>query len=108
MSTVITPQSVVSMVVNPNGSQDMVFVLPGGTVRFATESPAFPTFEIKFEAPSPAANGSTLTGTINDPAVVVFNTVENTYHYKIVYHKTDGEKKTSGPFAVRSCRVCGG
>ena len=38
MSHVITPLSVVSMVVHPNGSQEMVFVVPGGTVTWATES----------------------------------------------------------------------
>ena len=50
---------------------------------------------------------ATPTGTIDTPAVVVFNTVEGIYPYKIVYHKADGKKKTSGTFAVRSCRVCG-
>jgi hypothetical protein len=106
MSLLITPQTVVSMVVNPNGSQETVFVLPGGTVRWATESAAFPTFKIKFDGPSPAAIGSTLTGTIDNPAVVVFNTVEGVYPYKIVYRKADGHQKTSGPFNVRSCRIC--
>jgi hypothetical protein len=106
MSPVITPQSVVSMVVNPNGSQEMVFVLPGGTVRFAIESAVFPKFKIKFEGVSPAVDGSTLTGTNSDPAVVVFNTIEGIYSYKIVYHKADGEQKTTGPFNVRSCRIC--
>jgi hypothetical protein len=106
MSNVITPQSLVTMIVKPNGSQEMVFVLPGGTVRWAIESHAYSKFEIKFDNPSPVAAGSTLTGTINDPAVVIFNTVERVYPYKIVYHKADGKKKTSGTFAVRSCRIC--
>lgn len=106
MSPVITPQSVVSMLVQPNGSQEMAFVLPGGTVRWATKSRTYPKFKIEFDAPSPAADGSILTGTINDPAVAVFNTVEGVYPYKIVYHKADGKHKTSGTFAVRSCRIC--
>jgi hypothetical protein len=107
MNNVITPQSVVSMVVHPNGIQGLVYVEPGGTVRWATESPAYPNFVIEFDGPSPAAAGSILTGTIDSPAVVVFNMKEDVYSYNVVYHKADGETKITGPFAVRSCRICG-
>ena len=106
MSHVITPQSVVSMVVHPDSVLELVYVEPGGTVRWATESYAYSKFEIKFEGPSPAAAGSTPTGTPDDPAVVLFNMVEGVYSYKIVFHKTDGKKKTTGTFAVRSCTIC--
>jgi hypothetical protein len=107
MSNVITPQSVVSMIVNPNISQDLVFVEPGGVVRFSLDSATYTKFAIQFAGPSPAAAGSTLTGTIDHPAAVVFNLKEDVYSYNIVYHKADGKQKITGPFAVRSCRICG-
>jgi len=77
----------------------------GGTLKWQSDSTEYPNFTIHFLDGSPGVQPI-----YSSVAGVVSVTVTNagTYEYTIT-HSTGGAKpatKTTGPFSVRSCRVC--
>lgn len=106
MTELISPATAVMMVADPDDTPVSVFVTPGGILEWSGDSSTYPEFEIQFVGLSPVTSGANLKGNVNDPVVVRVKNEEGKFPYNILHTKSDGTVKITGPFAVRSCRVC--
>ncbi len=100
-----TPTTSVMMVADPSDAPVSVYAEKGNTLEWRNDSPNYPEFEIHFVGDSPAKKTDKLKGSNTSP-VIVHVTKSGKYRYTIQHIKTDGTRKETGPFAVRSCRVC--
>ena len=100
-----SPTTSVMMVEDPSDAPVSVYAEKGSTLEWRNDSTNYPDFEINFVGESPAKKSDKLRGSNANP-VVVHVIKSGKYRYTIRHFKTDGTTKETGPFAVRSCRVC--
>lgn len=99
------PTTSVMMVADPSDAPVSVYAEKGNTLEWRNDSPDYPGFEIRFVGESPARKSDKLSGS-NAKPVIVHVAKSGKYRYTIRHIKTDGTTQETGPFAVRSCKVC--
>ncbi len=95
-----TPTAIAPKTMNVNVTPATVEVEPGQTLIFTNHSPKFPTFQIKFDGPSPASPGDELTGTTK---VEIHVAIEGEFTYTVLHIPKTGAPVPTGAFSIRSC-----
>jgi hypothetical protein len=93
------------MIADPDEAPIAIYAEKGGILEWISDSPQYPYFDIEFIGESPARKTDKLSGTNDDP-VIVHITKSGKYEFKIRHKGRDGCEKYTGPFRVRSCKLC--
>jgi hypothetical protein len=88
---------------DPDVTPALITIGLGGTLKWTNNSTKYSQIEISFVGPSPAGAASIFTGTTS---VEVPVNIAGSFLYTILHISESSVPKTSGPFAVRSCRSC--